>query len=46
VNVAFLKKQAALTEARHMAAFEMRKAKALAAFRERKAKREARQQGG
>lgn len=45
-NVAFLKKQAALTEARHMAAFEMRKAKALAAFRERKAKREARQQGG
>ncbi|MCR9073168.1 MAG: transglycosylase SLT domain-containing protein [Alphaproteobacteria bacterium] len=45
-NVAFLKKQAALTEARHMAAFEMRKAKALAEFRERKAKREAAQRGG
>lgn len=45
-NVAFLQRQAALTEARMMSEFEARKAKALAAFRERKAKREATQQGG
>lgn len=45
-NLAFLKKQAALTEAKHMAAFELRKAKALAAFNARKAKREAAQRGG
>lgn len=45
-NVAFLQRQADLTEARMMSEFEARKAKALAAFRERKAKREAQQQGG
>ena len=45
-NVAFLQRQAALTEARMMSEFEARKAKALAAFRERKARREAAQQGG
>lgn len=45
-NVAFLQRQAALTEARMMSQFEARKAAALAAFRERKAKREAAQQGG
>lgn len=45
-NVAFLRRQAALTEARHMAAFEARKAKALAAFRERKAQREAAKKDG
>ena len=45
-NVAFLQRQAALTEARMMSEFEARKAEALAAFRERKAKREAQRQGG
>ncbi|MDF1792210.1 MAG: transglycosylase SLT domain-containing protein [Thalassobaculaceae bacterium] len=45
-NVAFLQRQAALTEARDAAAFESRKAKALAAFREMKAKREAAKRGG
>jgi hypothetical protein len=45
-NLAFLKVQAALTEARHKAAFEQRKAKALAAYRERKAKRDAARRGG
>lgn len=45
-NVAFLKRQAALTEAKHKAAFETRKAAALAAFREMKARREAAKRGG
>ena len=45
-NVAFLQRQAALTEARMESEFEARKAQALAAFRERKAKREAARQGG
>ena len=45
-NVAFLQRQAALTEARMTSEFEARKAQALAAFRERKAQREAARQGG
>lgn len=45
-NIAFLKRQAAITEARQMAQFESRKAAALAAYREMKAKREAARQGG
>jgi len=45
-NVAFLRKQAALVEAKHAAQFEARKAAALAAYREMRAKREAAKRGG